>query len=127
MVVKWGTMEPIAQAIVELRNSTDTAGVPLISTATGRMVNTNYPEFRRDGIALSQRVKDLRRGNLAARGFRGSGTIVTLTEGQRLPNAQIEMAAGASVSGRVYYANGDPMPVARVQILKLTHRMKSRS
>src|SRR5678815_3025402 len=33
-VLKWGSNEPLAQAIVELRNVADTAGVPLRSTAT---------------------------------------------------------------------------------------------
>ena len=122
MVVKWGTMEPIAQAIVELRNSTDTAGVPLISTATGPNGEYELSRVPPGRYRIIATRKGFAQGEFGRKRISGSGTIVTLTEGQRLPNAQIEMAAGASVSGRVYYANGDPMPVARVQILKLTHR-----
>ena len=121
-VVRWGTTDPVAQAIVELRNPTDTRGVPLLSTATrqnGEYVFTQVPPGRYRIIVTR---KGFAPGEYGQRRPSGIGTPVTLAPGQTLANARIEMAAGASVSGRVYYANGDPMPIARVQISKLTFR-----
>ena len=121
-VVRLGTTDPVAQAIVELRNPADTSGVPLLSTATrqnGEYVFTQVPPGRYRIIVTR---KGFAPGEYGQRRPSGIGTPVTLAPGQTLANARIEIAAGASVSGRVYYANGDPMPIARVQISKLTFR-----
>jgi Carboxypeptidase regulatory-like domain len=121
-VVKWGTSEPIAQAVVELRNPADTSGVPLISTAARANGEYVFPQVPPGRYRIIATRKGFAPGEYGRQRVSGAGSIVTLTASQRLANANIEMAAGASVSGRVYYANGDPMPVARVQVMKLGYR-----
>ncbi|HET9942773.1 MAG TPA: carboxypeptidase-like regulatory domain-containing protein [Terriglobia bacterium] len=122
VVVKWGTNEPIAQAMVEIRNPGDTSGVPLISTASGANGEFALAEVPPGRYRIVTTRKGYVQGEYGRQRVSGSGVPVTLLPGQTLSDARIEMAAGAAVSGRVSYANGDPMAVARVQILKLNYR-----
>jgi len=122
VVVKWGTSEPIAQTIVELRNPASTNGVPLFSTATRPNGEYTFPQVPPGLYRIVATRKGFVPGEYGRQRISGAGVIVTLAAGQTLENAQIEMTPGASVSGRVTYPNGDPMPVALVQALKLVYR-----
>jgi hypothetical protein len=122
IVVKWGTSEPIPQAVVELRNPTDTAGVPLFSTATRSNGEYVFPQVPPGRYRIVATRNGFAPGEYGRKRISGTGATVTLSAGQMFSGAQIELAAGASVSGRVSYANGEPMPVARVQIRKLVYR-----
>jgi hypothetical protein len=122
VVVKWGTDETIAQAIVELRHATDASGAPLISTATQSNGEYVFPQVPPGRYRIIATRKGFAPGEYGRQRVSGAGVIVSVTSGQALANARIELPAGSSVSGRVSYANGDPMPIARVQILKLVYR-----
>jgi hypothetical protein len=122
VVVKWGTSDPISQAIVELRSLTDTVGIPLFSTATRSNGEYLFPQVPPGRYRVIATRNGFAPGEYGRKRISGTGAPVTLTAGQTLAGVQIGLAAGASVSGRVSYANGEPMPVARVQIRKLTYR-----
>jgi hypothetical protein len=94
----------------------------LMSTATRSNGDYVFPQVPPGRYRIIATRKEFAPGEYGRRRISGAGEIVTLAAGQTLGNAQIGMAAGASVSGRVSYANGDPVPIARVQILKLIYR-----
>ena len=121
-VVKWGSGEAVADVIVELRNPAETTGVPLMSTATRQNGEYTFPRVSPGRYRIIATRKGYAPGEYGRRRLSGAGEPVALAAGQAITNARIEIAAGASVSGRVSYANGEPMPIARVQISKLTYR-----
>jgi hypothetical protein len=131
IVVKWGTNEPIADAIIALVSPSEPAAASLGGASTQAAILTTAT--RQNGEYVFPRVTPGRYRIVATKNgyapgehgrlrISGTGVPVTVASGQPLDNAKIEMAEGAAVSGRVLYANGDPMPIARVQISKLTYQ-----
>ena len=122
VVVKWGTNEPLMEATVKLLNPTDATAAAVLITPVrqnGEYVFPRVPPGRYRIVATSAGYAPGEYGRLR---ISGTGVPVALAAGQSVDNAKIEMVAGAAISGRVYYANGDPMPIARVQISKLSYQ-----
>src|SRR5678815_4634360 len=106
-VLKWGSNEPLAQAIVELRNVADTAGVPLRSTATSSNGEYTFSQVPAGRYRIVATQKGYAPGEYGRKRISGSGVPVTLAAGQAMANAQIELAPGASVSGRCLLYTSD--------------------
>jgi hypothetical protein len=131
VVVKWGTNEPLTEANVGLVSPSEPAAANLggantqawiLATATrqnGEYVFPAVPPGRYRIVAIRKGYAPGEHGRLR---ISGTGVPVTVAAGQTLDHARIELAAGAAVSGRVFYANGEPMPIARVQISKLSYQ-----
>jgi len=120
-VVRWGTTEPIAKAIVELRPVE--AGGPAPYVATSATDGT----FVFDAVRAGQyRIVATRPGYVRAeygqRWPNGAGTALTLPAGQAVSNVPIPMLLTASVSGRVRDGSGQPLGGVEVEALKATYR-----
>jgi protocatechuate 3,4-dioxygenase beta subunit len=120
-VMKWGTIEPIAKATVELRPVEAGGPPPYVATtaADGTFV---FGSVR----AGQYRVVATRPGYVAAeygqRWPNGAGTPLALPPGQRMSNVPIPMLLTAAVSGRVRDGAGQPIGGVEVEALKATYR-----
>jgi protocatechuate 3,4-dioxygenase beta subunit len=119
VVVRWGSSEPVPQAIVELR--ADTGSRPIASTAT-----TDKGEFIFPGIAAGRyRLLATRPGFAPAEfGQRrpgGPGQPFTLDPGQQKGGLRFGMSQGATVFGRVLDRTGQPLPFADVRLEKMDY------
>jgi hypothetical protein len=120
-VVKWGTSEPLAQAIVELRVEGG-GSRPVALTITSEKGEFSFPSVP----AARYRVLATRAGYAPAeygqRRPNGNGQILTVSPGQEKTGVQIGMSEGATVFGRILDRNGLPLPFATIRIQKIDFR-----
>src|SRR5262245_19593173 len=114
VVVKIGTSEPVAKAVVELTRS----GSEPVATATG---SDGTFEFR--NLAPGQYKVGVSRtgylnGAYGQRGPNGAGTTVTLAPGQVINDLRISLIPSGAISGRVYDDTGDPLANVSVRAFK---------
>src|SRR5262245_59358019 len=81
-VVRWGSGEPVADAIVELRNPAETAGVPLMSTAANKSGEYTFPRVPAGRYRIIATRNGYAPGEYGRRRLSGAGEPVTLAAGQ---------------------------------------------
>jgi hypothetical protein len=119
VVLRWGTNDPIPQATIELRSTTG-AAAPVSITASrqdGGFMFSGIPSgtYRilamADGFAMSE-YGQLRQG--------GRGRPITVGGGETA-DAQISMAPGGIISGKITDQNGQPTVYSEVQIQRASY------
>jgi hypothetical protein len=106
------TFEAVAGGIVELRdlNQSGTPKAVAISDAKG--------DFIFSGVVPGRYRIIVSRNGFASR----QGPLVLVSPGQKVSLAPLPLFPGASVSGRVSYPNGEPMPIVGVSLLKASYQ-----
>jgi hypothetical protein len=118
--VRWGTAEPVDEAIIELRNNSNPSAVPVAITATtggGRFSFSNISSGTYRIVAVAARFATSEFGQLR---MNGSGRPVTVSAGQQI-NLQMQIVPGGVISGRVTDQNGQPVVYSQAQILKIAY------
>ena len=138
LVVRIGTIEPIAGADVELTRvetltvtadaavrSSPGAPPPAIFRATtsddGKFLLKNIPEGRYRLVA-TRAGGSFAPAEYGQRDPRGRGTTLELASGQTLSGVRLSMAATGAITGRVWDADQDPVPNARVLALEAVYQ-----
>jgi hypothetical protein len=103
--------QPVADAIVELRAglSSSDSPRPALSNDNGEFVFSN--------VAPGTYRVVVTRNGFASR----QGPLIQVSPTQTVSVAPMTLFPGASVSGRISYVNGDPMPVVGVSIVKSSY------
>jgi hypothetical protein len=140
VVVSFGTDIPIAKADVELRRVGAPAEAPgrvspIFGVQGAQPAPTGPPIVTTSGDGKFS-FKDVPPGNyhlyvtrasgyipgeFGQRSPAGAGTPLTLTPGQSLSGVRLSMAPTSSISGRIVDGDGDPVPYARVQALRVSY------
>jgi hypothetical protein len=138
LVVRIGTTEPITGVDIELtrvETSAVTADAtvrfvpgapsPTIFRATtsddGKFVLKNIPEGRYRLVA-TRAGGSFAPAEYGQRDPRGRGTTLELAAGQTLSGVRLSMAATGAITGRVWDADQDPVPNARVLALEAVYQ-----
>jgi hypothetical protein len=124
VVVKLGTSEPVAKAVVELvqesKGNRDSGTEPIVvaTSADGRF------EFRNLAPG-SYRLTASRSGYLdtayGQRGPSGAGSNLAIAAGANMDNIRLMMTATGAIAGRVFDNTGEPMANLSVQALKYSY------
>jgi hypothetical protein len=122
-LVRWGTTEPVDEAIIELRNTSNPSGIPVAITATtggGRFSFSNVTpgSYRLVAVAAGFAVSEF--GQLR---MNGAGRPVSVSPGEQI-SLQMQIIPGGIISGRVTDQNGQPVVYSPVQILKIAYDTK---
>jgi hypothetical protein len=120
VVVKWGSVNPVSQAIVELR--AETGGRPIASTATLDNGAFSFPSVAPGRYRVIATRAGFASGEFGQRRPGGSGQAISLSPGQQKAGVQIGMSEGATVFGRILDRSGQPLPFAEVRIQRVDHR-----
>jgi len=119
-VVRWGSTEPVAKAVVELRPIDATAAAPYVATTSGDGVFV-FPIV----VPGQYRISVTRPGFVAAeygqRWPNGVGTPLVLPPGQAIGNVPIPMLPTGAISGTVRDQFGRPLGNAEVEAFKANY------
>jgi protocatechuate 3,4-dioxygenase beta subunit len=115
IVVKAGTNEPLAKAVVELHTDQDN---PALDGPTLDRATTDDDGRFAFSVVRPGRYRIL----VARRGYylRSPGRI-NVASGQATPEVRLAMNATGAISGRVFDANGQPLGNVQVQAMKATY------
>src|SRR5688572_7191319 len=120
VVVKWGTVDPLPQVIVELR--ADNGGRPVASTATSENGEFVFPDVAAGRYRVFATRSGFAPAEFGQRRPGGTGQAIGLAPGERRAGLQIALTMGATVYGRVLDRNGQPLPFADVRVEKMEYK-----
>ena len=103
--------QPVAGGIVELRDLNQN-GAP-----KGVAFSNDKGEFAFSNVAPGRYRLVATRNGFASR----QGPLILVSPGQKVSIAPLTMFPGASISGRISYPNGDPMPIVGVSLVKASY------
>ncbi len=121
VVVKWGTVDPVAKATVELRRLESETSAPYVATAAGNgmFVFAAVPPGQYRVVAMRAGYVNAEYGQ---RRTNGRGSTVTVAAGQQVTDVRVQMTATAAISGRIHDRFDRPLGNVEVQALKATYQ-----
>lgn len=120
-VVHWGTTDPIANVIVELRRVEAGMTAPYVATTTsdGAFAFANVPPGQYRIVAIRPGYVNAEYGQ---RWPNGAGTPLTIPPGRAVSNVPIAMLQTGAITGSVRDALGRPLGNAEIQAFKATYQ-----
>ena len=118
VVVRAGTSEPIARAVVQLSGDGLSAPAAMMTDADGRFGFQAIPPGRYQLTASRNGYRDSAYGQ---RGPNGKGIALVLEAGKAHRDIRLEMTAYGAISGRVYDTYGEPMANVPVVALRYSY------
>lgn len=118
VVVRAGTSEPVANAIVELNGEN---GRPSAATATVSDGKFEFKNLTPGSYNLTVSRSGYLDGAYGRRGSNGSPAALALQAGQVVKNVILNMVPTGAISGRVYDISGEPLANVTVQAFKYSY------
>jgi hypothetical protein len=118
IVLRAGTSQPIAKAVVELSGNSASESLAMATGADGKFEFRNLAPGRYRLAVSRSGYLDSAYGQ---RGPYGSGTALEIGAGQTLRDIRLTMVASAAISGRVQDTSGEPLANVPVQALKYSY------
>jgi hypothetical protein len=117
VVVKLGTSDPVAKAVVQLVKAGDDSVEPqAVATGTdGRFQFRNLAAGSYQLLATRSGYLDTAYGQ---RGPSGSGRNLVIASGATIDDIRLQMTATGAISGRVFDDTGEPLANVPIQALK---------
>src|SRR6188472_617653 len=119
-VVKLGTNEPLSKAVVTL-NSTEGRG-QMYSASTssdGRFLLDKIPPGK---YRLAANRSGYVRYEFGARGPGRRGREITIGAGQKMTQIMMPLGPAATITGRVFDRDGEPLAYVSVQAMRYTYQ-----
>jgi hypothetical protein len=117
-VVRAGTSQPIANAVVELSGTNKSDPLAMATGADGKFAFRNVTPGPYRLAASRSGYLDSSYGQ---RGPNGSGAALVVEADQSVKDIRLTMIALGAISGRVYDSNGEPLANVPVQALKYSY------
>ena len=119
-VIKLGTSEPLAKAVVVLSGGSGrNASLTATTTSGGQFVFQNLDQGT---YRLSAARNGYVRSEYGARTPNRPGLPITLTPGQKMTQLVIPLMTAGTIAGRVYDSDGEPLANVTVQALKYSYQ-----
>src|SRR5688572_16797759 len=114
-IVRFGTLENLTKAVVELRATTGGAPQTTTTEADGRFY---FPQIVPGTYRLTSRRDGYWNAEYGQRWIDGPGQVITIAPGAKLRDIQIVMTPGGVIAGRITNRDGLPLAGARVSAMK---------
>jgi hypothetical protein len=121
-VVKMGSNEPLSKAVVTLTSAEGGRNQAALSASTsndGRFLLEKVPPGK---YRLAANRNGFVRYEFGARGPNRPGLQITVGAGQKMTEVVLPLAPAATITGRVFDRDGEPLPYVVVQALKYSYQ-----
>jgi Carboxypeptidase regulatory-like domain len=119
-VVKLGTNEPLSKAVVTLNGTEGRGQMYSASTSTdGRFLLDKIPPGK---YRLAANRSGYVRYEFGARGPNRRGLDITVGAGQRMTQIMMPLSPAATITGRVFDRDGEPLAYVTVQAMKYVYQ-----